>query len=72
MNQQHGSEIVLLNHYRVRKEWIYLIPVTQPSDIHPVFRDTPINSLLAYYNFNLPQSTLGAVSEPRIDAMSLT
>jgi carbonic anhydrase len=30
----------------------YLIPVTQPSDIDPMYRGTPIADLLAYHNFN--------------------
>jgi carbonic anhydrase len=30
----------------------YLIPVTGPSDIHPIFRGTAIAGLLAYHNFD--------------------
>ncbi len=30
----------------------YLIPVTRPSDIYPIFRGTPIADLMAYHNFD--------------------
>ena len=29
-----------------------LIPVTQPSDIHPFFQGTAVADLLAYHNFD--------------------